>query len=133
MRPGTAPEMYTKVNRNGPTLWLNSARPGTRGRATAERRAEGVPTYDFFCEDCGPFELRRPVTEAGEAAACPACGAEARRVYAMPNTKRMPTGLSGAMNRAEKSAHEPEVARRRVGDDGGKHRHSHGRPWQVGH
>lgn len=93
-----------------------------------------MPTYDFFCEDCGPFELRRPVTEAGEASACPACGAEARRVYAMPNTKRMPTGLSGAMNRAEKSAHEPEVARRRVGGDEGKHGgHGHGRPWAIGH
>jgi hypothetical protein len=52
----------------------------------------------------------------------------------MPNTKRMPTGLSGAMNRAEKSAHEPEVARRRVGGDEGKHDgHGHGRPWAIGH
>jgi hypothetical protein len=51
----------------------------------------------------------------------------------MPNTKRVPAGLSKAMDRAEKSAHEPETVRRRVGGDGGKTCHSHGRPWQVGH
>jgi hypothetical protein len=53
----------------------------------------------------------------------------------MPNTKRMPGALSSAMNRAEKSAHEPEVAQRPVGGTGsGKgHQHSHGRPWTLGH
>jgi hypothetical protein len=32
---------------------------------------------------------------------------EARRVYSMPNTGRMPDAISGAMNRAEKSATSP--------------------------
>ena len=94
-----------------------------------------MPIYEFLCEDCGPFEERRSFKEAGEAAACPGCGAEARRLYTMPNTKRVPTGLSKAMDRAEKSAHEPEVVRRPAGGTGaGKgHHHSHGRPWTVGH
>ena len=91
-----------------------------------------MPIYEFLCEDCGPFEERRSFEEAGEAA-CPECGAEARRVYTMPNTKRVPAGLSKAMDRAEKSAHEPEIVRRRIGGDQGKHRHSHGRPWAMGH
>ncbi len=94
-----------------------------------------MPIYEFFCEDCGPFEERRSFKEAGEAAACPGCGAEARRLYTMPNTKRVPTGLSKAMDRAEKSAREPEVVRRPEGGSSGKgHRHGHGgRPWALGH
>lgn len=92
-----------------------------------------MPTYDFACEGCGPFELQRPVSEAAEAAPCPRCGNEASRVYSMPNTRRMPAGLSGAMDRSEKSAHEPEAVRRQVGGDERKDGHRHGRPWAIGH
>ena len=94
-----------------------------------------MPVYDFLCRDCGPFEQRRSFAEAGEPMACPSCGGQARRVYSMPNTKRMPGALSSAMDRVEKSAHEPEVAQRPVGVTGsGKgHHHSHGRPWTLGH
>jgi putative FmdB family regulatory protein len=95
-----------------------------------------VPTYDFVCEGCGPFEQRRSFTEAEEQMACPSCGGGARRVYSMPNTRRMPDTLSGAMNRAEKSAHEPEVIQRPAGGGASsnkKHQHTHGRPWALGH
>jgi hypothetical protein len=53
----------------------------------------------------------------------------------MPNTKRIPAALSSAMDRAEKSTHEPEVVRRPAGNAGaGKgHHHSHGRPRTLGH
>lgn len=74
-----------------------------------------MPIYDFVCEDCGPFEQRRSFTEAGEPMACPSCEKEARRVFSMPNTRSMPVALSGAMNRAEKSAHEPAVVRQPAG------------------
>ncbi|MDP9485233.1 MAG: zinc ribbon domain-containing protein [Actinomycetota bacterium] len=96
---------------------------------------DGVPVYDFGCERCGPFEQRRSLAEAGDPMACPSCGKEARRVYSMPNTRRMPVGLSKAMDRSEKSAYEPEVVRRPVGGttSGKKHQHSHGRPWALGH
>jgi putative FmdB family regulatory protein len=94
-----------------------------------------VPVYEFVCEDCGPFEQRRSFAEAGEPMACPSCEREARRVYSMPNTKRIPAALSSAMDRAEKSTHEPEVVRRPAGNAGaGKgHHHSHGRPRTLGH
>lgn len=92
-----------------------------------------MPTYDFVCDDHGRFELRRSFAEAGDDALCPQCGAGARRLYSMPNTNRTPEGLSRAMNRVEKSAHEPETVRRRVGSDEHKHNHGHGRPWQIGH
>ena len=94
-----------------------------------------MPVYEFVCEDCGPFEQQRSFAEAGEPMACPSCGCEARRVYSMPNTRRMPAALSSAMDRVEKSTHEPEVAQRPVGGTGsGKgYHHSHGRPWTLGH
>lgn len=93
-----------------------------------------MPTYDFVCEDCGGFEQKRAFAEASAGTACPSCGKEAKRVYSMPNTRRMPAGLSKAMDRSEKSAHEPEVVRHPVGGATGKeHRHSHGRPWALGH
>ena len=94
-----------------------------------------MPFYEFLCEGCGPFEERRSLDEPRELAACPGCGAEARRVYSMPGVKRTDAGLSRAMDRAEKSAHEPEVVRRPKGgaESGKKHHHSHGRPWALGH
>ncbi len=93
-----------------------------------------MPIYDFICEDCGPFELRRALAEAGEPVACYSCGEQAKRVYSMPNTRRMSAGLSKALGRAEKSAHEPEVVSRPVGGAPSHgHRHNHGRPWSLGH
>lgn len=90
-----------------------------------------MPTYEFLCEDCGPFEERRSFAEAGNPVACPLCDQETRRVYSMPATKKTPAGLSNAMNRAEKSAHEPEVVRHPAGGTryhpghGGHHGHGH--------
>jgi putative FmdB family regulatory protein len=87
-----------------------------------------VPLYEFLCESCGPFEEWRSFAEAGNPIMCPSCGEEARRIYSMPNTSRMPAALSNAMHRAEKSAHEPEVVRHPAGSTlpGKKYRPSHG-------
>ncbi len=74
-----------------------------------------MPIYEFICEGCGSFEERRSFEEAGNPAVCPECGSAARRVYSTPNLKTIPTALSNAMNRTEKSAHEPEVVRRPEG------------------
>ena len=95
-----------------------------------------MPIYDFVCGDCGGFEQRRSFAEASDPVACPSCGKEATRVYSMPNTRRMPAGLSKAMDRSEGSAYEPEVVRRPGGvvrTEGRKHRHVQGRPWAPGH
>ena len=94
-----------------------------------------MPIYDFACGECGVFEQRRSFTEASAPVTCPSCEREARRVYSMPNTRRVPAGLSRAMDRSEKSAYEPEVVSRPVGGatSGKGHHHSHGRPWALGH
>ena len=87
-----------------------------------------MPIYEFLCEDCGPFEERRSFEEVGNTVVCPKCGITARRVYSMPNLKTMPAALSNAMNRAEKSTHEPEVVRRPEGGTlpGKRYHPSHG-------
>jgi putative FmdB family regulatory protein len=90
-----------------------------------------MPVYEFLCEGCGAFEQRRSFAEASEPMTCPSCGEVARRTYSMPATKNTPTTLSNALNRAEKSAHEPEVARQPTGgtryrtSHGGHHGHNH--------
>ncbi len=98
------------------------------GKCHDVRRGDEVPIYDFVCEDCGPFEQRRSFAEAGEPMACPSCEREARRVFSMPNTRSMPTALSGAMDRAEKSAYEPTVVRQPAGSTlpGAKYSPGHG-------
>ncbi|WP_345815940.1 zinc ribbon domain-containing protein [Paraburkholderia sp. PREW-6R] len=39
-----------------------------------------MPVYDYECAECGAFELVRRIVERNENAACPQCGATARRV-----------------------------------------------------
>jgi putative FmdB family regulatory protein len=93
-----------------------------------------MPTYGFACAACGPFEVRRGAEEAGRGAACPGCGASARRVFTPPSLARVSRPVRGLFDLQEKSAHEPAV----VGDKRGAplgHAHAHGPapPWVLGH
>jgi putative FmdB family regulatory protein len=91
-----------------------------------------MPVYPFVCGDCGPFELRRAVTEAAAPAACPGCRREGRRVWAPPGLVRTPAWKRDALGREERSAHEPEVVGR---PQGRPLPHAHGRqapmPWML--
>jgi putative FmdB family regulatory protein len=40
-----------------------------------------VPLYEFRCDRCGPFELRRDMQDAADAASCPSCARPAQRRY----------------------------------------------------
>ena len=43
--------------------------------------------YAFRCTTCAlEFDVSRPVSDAGKAAACPVDGAAAERIFTMPNT-----------------------------------------------
>jgi putative FmdB family regulatory protein len=96
---------------------------------------DGVPIYEFLCRECGPFEQQRSFAEASDPMRCPSCGLAARRTYTMPATKNLPAAFSNAMDRVEKSVHEPEVVRHPVGSTlpgtryhpghGGHHGHNH--------
>ena len=94
-----------------------------------------MPTYEFFCETCGPFEQQRDHRQSGDPMPCPSCKVVARRVYSMPDfnvTSR--TGKKarlldeqGSMPGVAKSPQTGEASPtskpRRVG----------GRPWQISH
>jgi putative FmdB family regulatory protein len=38
-----------------------------------------MPTYDYDCKDCGPFEAFRPMSQRDAPAECPACSKSAQR------------------------------------------------------
>lgn len=41
-----------------------------------------MPVYGFRCRECAEeFDLTRPISKSGDAAECPACGAEAKRLF----------------------------------------------------
>jgi putative FmdB family regulatory protein len=110
-----------------------------------------MPSYEFRCGACGPFEERRDHRRAAEGASCPGCGAEARRVFGAPAVRsayamRLMTGVGAEGRDRIARAHtgEPKVvaappagARITGGLTGPArvHHPHHGpsRPWQVGH
>jgi putative FmdB family regulatory protein len=66
--------------------------------------------YDYRCETDGVFEITRALGSAPATAACPACGAAARRVFATPMlATTAPKALVAALDHAEKTRHEPDV------------------------
>jgi putative FmdB family regulatory protein len=87
-----------------------------------------MPTYAFTCAGCGPFEAWRPVDEAAAVLQCPSCGREATRRFTAPGVARTPTALRGALDREDRSAHEPEVVASKSGRPmpfGHRHAHAH--------
>ncbi|WP_160309610.1 FmdB family zinc ribbon protein [Rubrobacter aplysinae] len=65
--------------------------------------------YDYYCEDCGAFELRRPIGSAGPHESCPSCGSLAERVYSPPAVTSPRSDVNRAREAADRSAHEPRV------------------------
>jgi putative FmdB family regulatory protein len=91
-----------------------------------------VPFYAFICERCGPFDLVRPMAEASSAAACPTCGAGARRVFTPPGLALLARPVRRALDTEEKSAHEPAVVTQKRGRPM-PHRHASTPPWVLSH
>jgi putative FmdB family regulatory protein len=92
-----------------------------------------VAAYDFTCERCGDFEVRRPMAEAAKPASCPSCRGEARRLFAAPLTYRSSPLAREALGREELSRHEPRRAGR---PSGAPMPHVHGgpsQPWTISH
>lgn len=107
-----------------------------------------MPIYQFYCENCGPFEQRRSFQEAGQPLECLKCGDPATRVFTPPSLYKTSAATRIAHARNEKSAHEPRVERRAVNEDtSSAHPHPHPhphhhhptqqhgpkRPWMIGH
>lgn len=55
-----------------------------------------MPLYEYRCDDCGPFDLRRAFEHAVQPASCPACSSPARRVYTSPGTRSRSGPFAGA-------------------------------------
>jgi putative FmdB family regulatory protein len=91
-----------------------------------------MPVYAFSCADCGPFDVTRRAAYAGAPAACPACGAEARRVFTPPGLALLARPVRGLLDREEKSAHEPDVVAHKTGRPM-PHRHEPAPPWVLSH
>lgn len=68
-----------------------------------------MASYEYSCEQCGPFEKRCPIGTAPSWASCPACDRKARRVFTMPHLSLMSKELGAAHERAESSRDAPEV------------------------
>jgi putative FmdB family regulatory protein len=110
-----------------------------------------MPTYEFLCDPCGPFEQWRDHRDVPDTVFCPQCGEAARRRFAAPaaRTPRAMRLMGGA-----KAEGRDRIARAHTGEPkvltgpppgarvtGGLNRplkiHAHdrgpSRPWQVGH
>jgi len=71
-----------------------------------------MPTYEYLCDDCGPFTDFRPMSDSDLPCACPGCGNDAPRAFL---TAPYMAGLSSERRLAfatnERSAHEPKSTR----------------------
>src|SRR5215207_11426458 len=73
---------------------------------------DSVAIYDYGCDDCGSFEQRMPMGTATATVACPSCGRDAKRIFAVPMTYRTPRPLAGMLAREEASRDYPQVVDR---------------------
>jgi len=67
-----------------------------------------MPTYEFLCEVCGPFEQRRNIQEASDPMACPTCLVTAQRIYSTAGFIL----TSGTLRRRIEQSAEPNVVTR---------------------
>jgi putative FmdB family regulatory protein len=74
-----------------------------------------MPVYVFACQECGSFELARPMAEASSRACCPSCQREARRVFTPPRLARLAAPMRRVLETEEASAHEPRVVTEKRG------------------
>jgi putative FmdB family regulatory protein len=92
-----------------------------------------MPTYEFICKNCGPFETWREMGDAGKPMACSTCKAAAERIFSAPALIMTSSALR---QRVERSA-EPRVIKQSQNKETvAKKKHlqkSSGRPWMIAH
>jgi len=68
-----------------------------------------MPTYDYACPHCGPFEAVRRIAERDLPASCPDCAAPAARAWlTAPRLADMPADRRLAMATNERASHAPQ-------------------------
>lgn len=82
-----------------------------------------MPTYDYLCPSCGPFEILRGMAQRNHPCACPQCGTDsARALLAAPRLSTLASGTRQAHETNERAANAPLSSR----DYAGKSRHPAG-------
>jgi putative FmdB family regulatory protein len=71
-----------------------------------------VPIYEYECEAHGVFELMREMAQARAGGACPECEESCPRILSVPRISALSKQTRIAIERNEKSQHEPRVATR---------------------
>lgn len=96
-----------------------------------------MPIYEYDCGEHGPFELLRPMSQSSAPAPCPVCDGAARRIISAPNLSGLPRHTVKALDRNEKSRHEPTVVRREAKQQSSEppraRAHVGSRPWCLEH
>jgi putative FmdB family regulatory protein len=95
-----------------------------------------MPLYEYECADHGVFEESRSIARSSDDAACPACAQLASRIVSMPALGRMERSQVKAMDRNERSRHEPRVVHKAPATPAERMpmRAAHGGyPWAIGH
>ncbi|MEM9282733.1 MAG: zinc ribbon domain-containing protein [Verrucomicrobiota bacterium] len=68
-----------------------------------------MPTYDYSCEDCGTFEVVRPMSDRDAPCLCPYCDKEAqRKLLAAPSISTLAGEVRQAHAINERSADSPK-------------------------
>jgi putative FmdB family regulatory protein len=63
-----------------------------------------MPTYDYVCPDCGPFDALRSLAQRNEDCPCRACGAASRRAF-------LTAPRLAAKNARRDAAHAPTMSK----------------------
>ncbi|MFG3662000.1 FmdB family zinc ribbon protein [Streptomyces sp. NPDC047706] len=71
-----------------------------------------MATYEYSCDSCGSFDVRRPIGTASAEEVCPRCSSAARRVYSPPATTFTTPAVAALHEREEKSRESPAVVTR---------------------
>lgn len=77
-----------------------------------------MPTYDYHCENCGPFAAIRRVAERDMGCVCPTCDTPAQRTLSLPSLALMAASTRTGHQTNERSAHAPQHS--------GEYKHRHG-------
>ncbi|MCY7316775.1 MAG: zinc ribbon domain-containing protein [Rubrivivax sp.] len=71
-----------------------------------------MPTYDYACRACGPFDALRAMAERDAPAVCPDCAAPSPRVLgAAPHLMVLGSNQRRALDTNERAAHAPRLSR----------------------
>jgi putative FmdB family regulatory protein len=95
-----------------------------------------MPIYEYECGEHGVFEDQRKIAEAHADGTCPECRRASPRIVSAPALGRLERSQVRAMERNEKSRHEPRVVQaepRKAPERAPLRASTHGYPWAMGH